>query len=46
MPFEVAVVNKLGKHVLHKGWNRAGVEAEFFLVKPYEMLGKNHIPDA
>ena len=43
MAFEIAAVNKLGKHELLKGGNRAGIEAELFLKFADEALRQNHI---
>lgn len=45
MPFKISVVDQLGKNVLHKGWNCAGVKAKFIFVLSYQMLWQHHIPD-
>ena len=45
MPFKVTIIDQLGKNVLHKGWNRARIEAELFFIRFDKMFGKHHVSD-
>ena len=46
MPLKITVVDQLGENVLHKDRNRAGIEAELFLISRHKVLGEHHIADA
>ena len=46
MPFKITVIDKLGKNVLHKGGNGAGIKAQLFLIDIYKMPWKHHISDS